>query len=238
MKLKIMSFNTQHCLNCLTGRIDFEAAAGIIKAPDADIVGLQEIRGLGRDVNEYADQTGILSKLTGLHGYFGQAIMFGGVNPYGNALLSRYPIKSAETIMIPDPEPRKYNGYYETRCVIKAEIDVPGGLTVLVSHFGLNPDEHENAVSTVCGLINGDKTVLMGDFNMKPGNPLLTPIRDVLTDTACALPQGETGFSFPSWAPDRKIDYIFASRDIKLTGAEIPACVISDHRPHLADIDL
>ena len=230
-----MSYNTQHCLNCMTGRIDFGAFAKVVADLGADIAGLQEIRSLGTDEKEYADQTGKLAELTGFNGYFAKAISFGGTEPYGNALLSRYPILSAQTILIPDPEPRMYKGYYETRCVLKAELDVPGGLTVLVSHFGLNPDEQENAVKTVESLITGSRTILMGDFNVKPDDMLLKPIREKLFDTAAAFSVWDTGLSFPSWKPDRKIDYIFTSKDISVTGAEIPACVVSDHRPYIAD---
>ena len=42
---------------------------------------------------------------------FAQAIAFDGVNPYGNALLSRYPIETAQTILVPDPETRGDDGY-------------------------------------------------------------------------------------------------------------------------------
>lgn len=63
-----------------------------------------------------------------LYYYFAEAIRFDGVNPYGNAMISRYPIKSAETILIPDPEYKKYHGYYETRCLLKATIEVGNGL--------------------------------------------------------------------------------------------------------------
>jgi endonuclease/exonuclease/phosphatase family metal-dependent hydrolase len=43
--------------------------------------------------------------------------------------------------------------------------------------------------------------------------------------------------SFPSDKPDRKIDYIFVSPDIRVTYAEVPPIVASDHRPHIADIE-
>lgn len=230
-----MSYNTQHCLNYVTREIDFDIMVDTIKKSGADIIGLQEMR----DESEAADydaQAKIMAEKLGFHYYFAEAIRFSGKNPYGNALISRYPIKKAETILIPDPEIKKYDGYYETRCLLKAEIEVGGGLNVLVSHFGLNPDEHENAVKTVIQNLPEGKTVLMGDFNMQPDNELLNPIREKLYDTADKF---ETElFSFPSDVPDRKIDYIFTSNDLKVIDADIPALVSSDHRPHLAKIDL
>ncbi len=238
MKLRLMSFNTQHFLGYMTRKIDFKAAANLVSDLGADIIGLQEIRSRGTDVNEYDDQTGRMCELTGFYGYFAEAIKFGGTEPYGNALLSRYPIKNARTVMIPDPEVRAYKGYYETRCVLKAEIDVPGGLTVLVTHFGLNPDEQENAVKTLAGLIGNGRTVLMGDLNVLPDDPVLLPIRERMYDTAQSFSSLESGLSFPSDRPDRKIDYIFTTKDIKVLKAEIPAAAVSDHRPYIADAEI
>ena len=136
--MKIMSFNTQHCLNFLEQKVDYECMANAILKCEADIVGLNEMRNKG-EYEDYVDQTGILSELTGLENhYFAQAIRFhGGKNPYGNALLSRYPLKSVETILVPDPDPKAFDGYYETRCLLKATIAVGTGHDRLVCQ-----DEH------------------------------------------------------------------------------------------------
>ena len=231
--MKIMAYNTQHCASYLTRRIDFELIADIIKESGADIVGLNEIRGKGL-TPEYKEQTEILSRLTGIEqGYFARAIFIQGTEPYGNALLSKYPIVSAEVIPVPDPEVRGYNGYYETRCLLKAKLE--NGLTVMVIHFGLNPDEQENAVRTVIDNLEDERCILMGDFNVTPDNPVLAPIRACMKDTA-ELFECEK-LSFPSDEPRIKIDYIFVSPDIEIKAADIPAVVGSDHRPHTADIE-
>lgn len=236
MRLKIMSFNTQHCLNYITRKIDFPRMAEVIRESGADIIGLNEMRGAGENP-EYTAQTETLAEDLGVNYYFAKAIDVNGNNPYGNGLLSRYPIISAETVKIPDPEPRRYNGYYESRCVLKAKIDTPEGeMTVLVTHFGLNPDEAENAVSTVLLNAERERCVLMGDFNLTPESPILKPIRAELFDTAELF--GGERLSFPSDKPDRKIDYVFTSRDIKVIAADIPAVVASDHRPHTAEIEI
>lgn len=231
--MKIMSFNTQHCLNFITRKIDFDVMAEAIKTCRADIVGLNEMRDQGSHP-EYGAQTSTLSSLTALdHYFFAKAINFP-QGPYGNALLSRYPIVSAESILIPDPDPKKYNGYYETRCLLKARLE--NGLLVLVTHFGLNPDEQENAVQTILEHLEDKNCILMGDFNMRPDNPLLLPIRERMRDTASLFTKEL--FSFPSDAPDRKIDYIFTSFDIEVVSADIPAIVASDHCPHVAELKI
>ena len=233
--MKIMTFNTQHCLNYLEQKIDFDIMADTIKKCDADIVGLNEMRGECLSAADYDDQTAILSRLTGIKNYyFAEAIKFGGIKPYGNALLSKLPIISAETIIIPDPEVKKYDGYYETRCVLKAKLQ--GGITVLITHIGLNPDEQENAVKTIIENLADEKCILMGDFNMQPDNPILNPIRERMVDTAKYFT--EPKLSFPSDKPEIKIDYLFVSPDVEVISADIPAIVAADHRPHIAKIEL
>jgi len=232
ISLKLMSFNTQHCLNYIRQEIDYPIMADAILKCEADIVGLNEMRNLGSDKG-YDKQAEILSDLTGLkHHYFAEAIRFDDRNPYGNALISRFPIVKAETIPVPDPNPRTGVEYYETRCLLKAKLE--NGLTLLVIHFGLNRDEQENAVQTVVENLEPEKCILMGDFNVKPDNPLLEPIRSRMKDTAEAFTSPL--LSFPSDGPTRKIDYIFVSPDVEILSASIPPIVASDHRPHTAEI--
>jgi endonuclease/exonuclease/phosphatase family metal-dependent hydrolase len=229
--MKIMSFNTQHCLNYVERKIDFEIMSKAIKTCDADIVGLNEMYDNG--IGDFDRQTGILSELTGLkYSYFARAITER-EGEYGNGFISRYPIVKAETVIIPDPNPREYpGGYYETRCVLKAELE--NGYTVLVTHFGLNPDEQRNAVETVLKHIKGEKCILMGDFNVEPDDAVIAPIREKMKDTASFFDMPK--LSFPSDKPKIKIDYIFVSPDIEIVSADIPEIVASDHRPHIAEI--
>ena len=146
--------------------------------------------------------------------------------------LLRYTFESVETVLIPDPVPHGYDGYYETRAILLAKLQ--NGVTVLITHFGLNLDEKENAVRVVLDHIKDEKCVLMGDFNLLPDAPLLLPIRQRMKDTA-ELFDGEK-LSFPSDAPTRKIDYIFVSRDATVEEADILPVVASDHRPHVATL--
>jgi endonuclease/exonuclease/phosphatase family metal-dependent hydrolase len=230
--MKIMSFNTQHCLNFIERKIDFEIMARAIIELDADIVGLNEMRDAGSD-SGYTAQVEKLSELTGMkYHYFAKAIDVKGKGPYGNGILSKIPILKAEVIPIPDPETRIDGQYYETRCILRAELK--GGVSVLVTHFGLNPDEQENAVKTVCESLADNKCILMGDFNVEPSNRVLEPIRSKMRDTAELFDFDKK--SFPSDKPERKIDYIFVSPDVDILSADIPPVVASDHRPYVAEI--
>lgn len=233
--MRLMVYNTEHCFNELTRQIDFPAIAEAIKSHAPDVVGLNEIRGKGESP-EYGPQTDLLSELTAMpHAYFAKAIDVPKCGPYGNALLSKLPLVSVETILVPDPAERMPGRrYYETRCLLKAVLE--NGLTVLVIHFGLNPDEQKNAVDTVLANLPAEKCVLMGDFNLRPDNALLDPIRARMKDAADVFDAPK--LSFPSHAPDRKIDYIFVTPDVEIVTADIPATVVSDHRPHTVEINL
>ncbi len=230
--MKIMSFNTQHCLSFIDKKIDFEIMARAINDLGADVVGLNEMRGLGTHP-EYTAQVERLAELCGMkYYYFAKAIDVKGKGPYGNGILSKIPLLNARVIPIPDP-PKHIGGRgYETRCVLKAELE--GGITVLVTHFGLNPDEQESAVKTVVESLRDRRCVLMGDFNVTPENSVLEPIRSRMNDTADRFDSEK--LSFPSDMPDRKIDYIFVSPDVTVSDADIPPVVASDHRPYIATV--
>ena len=232
--MKIMTFNTQHCLDYINRRIDFSLMANTINDLNADIVALNEMFD-NSHLEEFDHQTEKISKLTTLPYFFFAKAINDPAGEYGNGILSRYPIKSAESIIIPDPSPKQVEGgYYETRCLLKAHLE--NGLTVLVTHFGLNPDEQENAVKTVMEHLQDEKCILMGDFNVTPDDKVLLPIREKMKDTGDLFK--EEKLSFPSDKPEIKIDYVFVSPDIEVVSADIPSIVASDHRPHIAEIKL
>lgn len=234
--MKFMSFNTMHCASHPDNIINYELMARTILDCGADVIGLNEIRGESTGAPDplFGDQVGNLSKLTGIENYFfAPAIMVGGCKPYGNAMLSKLPIISVENIIIPDPEYKIYGGDYETRCVIKAKLE--GDITLLVTHFGLCPDEQVNAVKTIMKHVTDKRCIVMGDFNVAPDNDIIEPIKRTLVDTAEFFETPK--LSFPSDAPRVKIDYIFVSPDVEVVSADIPAIVASDHRPYVIAVN-
>ncbi len=220
--MRIMTFNIQHCEYFPEKNIKFEPFGDEILA-FGDIIGLNEVRGRGF-LKGYTDQAGRLSRLTSYYSYFGKAIKVGGLAPYGNALLSRFPIISAETVKIPDPEVKSGSEMYESRCIIKAVIDAGEKYTVIVTHMGLNEDERINAVKEIMKLAPEKRCIIMGDFNCLPDAKELQPLFNKFncTDTE--------DFTFPSDSPDRKIDYIFLSRDIEIADKGTSPNIVSDHR--------
>ena len=230
--MKIMTFNTQHCKAYLQGEIDFELMADAIKRFEPDVVGLNEMYGAGEDP-KFTAQVETLAELAAYpYHVFAKAIDVKGNNPYGNGFLSKLPIENFEVIPIPDPAVRSGKQLYETRCLLKAVL--AGGITVLVTHFGLNNDEQQNAVDTVMQYLAAEKCILMGDFNVLPDDPVLAPVRARMKDTAEMFDAPK--LSWLSDVPRQKIDYIFVSPDIDVIAADIPEIVASDHRPHTAEV--
>ena len=234
-KIKITTYNILHCEDWKKKKIDYAAFAEAIKGFDSDVISLNEVRGEG-EREGYDAQARILSELTGYTAYFAKALDVDGKNPYGNAILTRLPMKSFETVPIPDPRPGYTRRGYETRCILKAVTATDPEITFLITHFGLHGDEQQNAVCTVMKNITSPCTVLSGDFNVTPENPVLAPIREKLNDTA-ALITG-SALTFPSDKPDRKIDYIFAGSGFEITSCEVSDRVLSDHRAVSAELEV
>ncbi len=234
MKIKAATFNICHCEDVKTEEIDFDAYAKAILDLDADIIGLNEVRGKGERA-DYEAQASILAEKTGYNYYFAKATEIGEGNPYGNAVLTRLKIKECTVVPIPDPDPKKYDDYYETRCVLKVKLSEPD-ITVLITHFGLNPDEHENAVNTVFSVLGDENTVLMGDLNVRPDSGIIGQLKSRLNDSACV--SSASLLTFPSDAPDRKIDYIFTTHGISAVSTEVPDLILSDHRPLTAILEI
>lgn len=240
-----MSFNIQHCRDYIMAKerggdpIDFDLMADAIKSQEPDIVVLNEVRNLG-PCPSYKNQTKILAKKAGFQYYmFGEAIRFGGLLPYGNAILSKYPIGEFRVVRIPDPIVKDEDVYYESRSVIKCRIDIgKHRIHVLGTHIGLANSEKTNAVNTLVELIDDTDIpcVLMGDFNMTPEDDKLRPIHERMIDTARYFE--EPKLTFPSDEPRIKIDYIFVSKDLKVVNADVPDVIASDHKMVICDVEL
>ncbi len=237
--MRIMTFNIQHALDYQRQIIDFEPFAALIRQHRVDICGLNEVRGDGEHAKGYTDQTNTLGDLLEMARFFGEATRVEGDNPYGNAILSRYPFREATVIPIPDPVVKDEPAYYETRCVIKTIIDSPeGAICCLVCHMGLAKAEAKNAVAVLCDIIDSTDMplILMGDFNNTPDSELLQPLFERLNDTA-AVSDNAAHHTYPSYAPAMKIDYILY-RGLTCQSAAVIEQVVSDHFPIVAELTI
>ncbi len=262
MKLKLMTYNiaSGRCYDDTTKikpgggtSQDLTRCGDVIKEIFPDICGINEINRYFSDSAKIKNQPEFLANYTGLHSsVFGVAKMISnaGGRDYGNAVISKFPIISAETVSIPDPVIKDENAYYETRSITKVKLDVAGGITVLQTHMGLAISEAKNAVYKAFETLDeiDGPVILMGDFNMRPSNILIDMLRERLFDTALIRPD-EYLATFPSYVypegyyscdktPSCKIDYIFVSEHFKTLSFDVPQITVSDHRPVVVEVEI
>ena len=249
MLIKIGTFNTQHCKDFAhylkTGEelLNYKLMADTIQSLGIEICGMQEMRSQGK-TDDYLDQTKIIADYLGYkYYYFGKAMDFED-GPYGNSIVSKYPIISAETILIPSTNIEEEGIYcYENRSIIKVKIDIPGGLTVFNCHMGLSKSDRERAVEYCLREIDKvndcGRIIFMGDFNTEPDDEILKPVYEKLFDAAKLM--NEFKYTFPSLdfvdgnnrkIKRKKIDYIFTNDRSIMTKADTPDVVAADHRLH------
>ncbi len=256
MKLKIMTYNIcsgQHYNRegdfipdpAYGGIRDLDRCTNVIKGISPDICGLNEVDNFMQR-SDNISQTDYIASRNGMNGFFGKAISFK-FDPdgaYGNAVMSRFPILETEVYTIPDPEIQDEKAWYETRSITRVVLDVNGTpVTVLQTHFGLPVSEKQNAATKLVEVIDACGNVpiiLMGDFNIRPNDFLLKPIRERLYDTG--LMRNEYFHTWPSYetdkAPKCKIDYVFLSHHFKPLSLEIPQTCASDHLPYVVEAEL
>lgn len=253
MKLKVMTYNiasgryfgdTSKIREDGSTPEDLSKCTSVIKKQKVDICGINEIRQY-LDGRNNANQTLYISKNANLDNFcFGKAITFGAPHncDYGNAILSKFNILEKEIIPIPDPERYDEVAYYESRSITKIKLGVLGGITILQTHLGLAISEKQNAITTLCNVIDKIDTpiILMGDFNLRPNDFLLDKIRERLFDTAL-IRKDEYLKTFPTYKtnhPDCKIDYIFVSKHFKTLSIEVVKENASDHYPLLVNLEI
>ncbi|MHA0902095.1 endonuclease/exonuclease/phosphatase family protein [Enterobacter ludwigii] len=224
--------------------------AGAIPALQSDIIALQEVdfntqrsaknAGTAKPVN----QAEMLAKAGNMHYAECPSIDFDG-GKYGTALLSRWKIDKTEQVKLSNIDDREQR----TACVNYITVPgMPAPLAVIITH----PDQdRDNAlrlkqIRELMALV--DKTgknaipVLMGDLNLVPASPEYRELRYQMNDT---LPT-EGDFTYPSWNPNRRIDYILTSAaqqwnvESKMTRNKenIPWGQLSDHLPLIVRLQL
>jgi endonuclease/exonuclease/phosphatase family metal-dependent hydrolase len=215
-------------------------------ALEPDVVGLQEVLGFPG----MPSQAHEIAEGTGWHVHFAPAWEIGGGLTFGNALLSRHPLRDEATLALPTPDG------LETRSVAFARVDGPHGpVPVFVTH--LTYQQHlghvrcgqvralTDHVAALAG-IEGPPPVLLGDFNADPDSDEirflrgLTPLGGTSVYFAdCWLATGRTdpGYTYDrknpyalrSREPARRIDYIFVrGPDRHLRGEPLSARLACD----------
>jgi len=227
--LTVITYNIHHGRG-IDGKINPQRIADVINQSGSDIAALQEV-----DINTSRsgniDLLKILSDKTGLkHTSFGLNLEFEG-GEYGNAILSRYPLEN-----IKNHHFKNISG--EQRGVLTAVIDIYGEDILLVNthldHTENNDSERVLYAEKIRDMIipcSDEHAVIMaGDLNDGPDSDTYHIINRRLKDAWISAGSGD-GFTIPVQNPERRIDYIFYSGNIKPVHAETIQTEASDHLP-------
>jgi endonuclease/exonuclease/phosphatase family metal-dependent hydrolase len=219
----VATYNIHRCLG--RWRVhDADRIARVIGELGADVIGLQEVDARYH-IEDGIDQGEYLAQATGHTVIPGWALVHHR-GSYGNAVLTRWPVKSVHRldIGVPGREPR---AVLETTIAI-AEFDV----RVIVTHFGLRHAERRLQTAMLLELLRSrhhDCTVLLGDFNE------WAPIGHTLQRLHAELGRSRGVRSFPARMPVLALDRIWvrpANSLVRLRAHRSRlACEASDHLP-------
>ena len=238
-ELRVLTYNI-HAGKDAAQVHNLERVAGIIREARADIVLLQEVdRRTQRSAGE--DQLEALGRLTGMFTAFGKSLDYQG-GDYGIAILSRFPIDSARVVPLPVQPPQPRSGVAnEPRVGLHAVIRAPQGrIDVLNTHIdpaGAPTFRHQEVIHLLAHVqrATSGAVILGGDLNARPDTPEIAAITLAFTDSWARCGKAGSGHTFPSNAPDRRIDYLMLRR-ARCISAEVLPTEASDHRPFLATI--
>lgn len=235
LRLRVLSYNIRHGEG-MDGKVDLERIAKVIGSVKPDLVALQEVDQKTRRTGE-VDQPAELARLTGMRQVFGGNISFQG-GRYGNAMLSRLPVKRSEN----HPLPTFYQG--EQRGVMEAEVEALGGhppVLFFVTHLDYRGNSRERPASAerINGLVAKSPNrpaVIAGDLNDRIGSETLKSFEaSWARANASELP------TFPSDNPNRQIDFILfrpQNRWKVIEARVLDEPVASDHRPYFVVLEL
>jgi endonuclease/exonuclease/phosphatase family metal-dependent hydrolase len=238
--MRIMSWNV-HGMRGRDDRVDPERVALVVEEARPDVAGLQEVGALAGP-GALIDPAGTLARLTGLAHAFGLTELRGGY-PYGNCILSRFPISSARSYDLSVPGREK-------RGCLRADLDLGQGqacLHIFNCHLGLDRRERRRQAAQ---LLSADilrdaalayPLVLVGDFNAWSSRSAVPRwIRRQLSDAAVVARSPRA--TFPSVFPVVRLDRAYVDTAVRVLGCKVHdsrlARLASDHLPVVVDVEL
>ncbi len=218
---RVLTYNMRHGARD-DGTVDLEAVARVLRESSADVIALQEV-----DTRQF--RSGMTNQGEWLARELGMELVFAptmrrGLGRYGNALLSRYPVRERAVFPLP--------AELEPRGAVVARLEVPGGdVTVAVSHFGLSAADRRAQAEALARALAGtpEPVVLLGDWNADADAPELEPLRGrfspVRPDGAPATLRRRDGTGVAA------IDHVWISGGVAALEAHVSEERVSDHRP-------
>jgi len=233
---RVMTYNIHHGEG-LDGKVDLKRIARLIQSEGADIVALQEVdKGVARTARR--DLPAELAELTGMTCVFSNNHTFQG-GEYGNAVLSRFPVKRWQNLHYRMLRPNEQRG------LLQLELDVHGrAIVFMTTHIDHRSDDSERwdnvgEIESVVARHRGKPVIVCGDFNDTPDSRISRRLNETFDDTWARAGQGN-GATYPAEAPQRRIDYLWISKTSSMVPlkAWVPQSAASDHRPVVAEFEL
>lgn len=174
----------------------------------------------------------------------------------GGAILSKFPLSQHEVMLFdkPQSQPWWYNLFYPHRYAHIVTVEA-GDKKIRLMNLHLEAFDKEDRrlqVTKIAELVKENKIdIAAGDFNMLPvsaskrskfyndDNYENDPSYDEMTRSGLdeVVPDEiytkneSLYFTFPAWAPDRRLDYIWYTPRLKMMKAEVLPSASSDHLP-------
>ncbi|MBB2479513.1 endonuclease/exonuclease/phosphatase family protein [Bacillus sp. APMAM] len=241
MDITVMTYNIHHGKGS-DKHTDLYRIADVIKKSKADIVGLNEVDRNFSLRSNYEDQIYWLAKQLNMYQGFSPSISLSSqkrshVREYGNAILSRYPIITNNSYTF-----HLKPGLAEPRSLHEAFIQINGRqVRFYVSHLSLNSFLHRKQSNFILQKFNKSSypTIIMGDWNMKPGSKKWCHITKSFQDVWELAGNGK-GFTYPSQKPRLRLDYLFVSQEVEVVNVEVfnLLSIASDHLPLKATLSI
>lgn len=172
--------------------------------------------------------------------------------PLGNAIFSDYPLSNKRKVFLQNGPNATSGNKHEERVYIEAVVQVgKHKLTVGTTHLSFAPKfestpDRDVQIAILLEAIkdNNQNFLLSGDFNAAPGTKIVKDLEKVLVSVG--PPHDEPTFStipfsflgFDVTGLDWRVDYIFATPDVKIISSRIIDTKYSDHLPILAEIEI
>lgn len=243
MDCRVLTYNVHGCKGT-DGKVSPERTAKVIAQYEPDIVALQELD-LGRVRSGEIDQPHLIAKYLGMMHHFHATIRVE-EEQYGNAILSRYPARLKKASKLPNASGIKGA---EPRGAIWVSVEINNmEIQIINTHLGLRKKERLFQVEELLGknwLSHPDckqPIIFCGDFNARASSRVCHKISHVLKDVQSAKENHKPKATWTSQFPFFRIDHIYVSSDIKVTGVDVPRTKLnklsSDHLPLLADLNV
>ncbi|NMR19917.1 endonuclease/exonuclease/phosphatase family protein [Cellulomonas fimi] len=233
--LRLLSWNLHYGVSG-DPAVELEEVARVIEASEADVVALQEVS-RGWVMGGGAEMATWLSERLGMPYVFAPAAD----RQFGNAILSRYALDDVVAQRLP------YGDGPQWRSAVSATVELDDGSPVRLTSVHLQHRDSNTPTrleqldvllraSAAAGPRAVDvPAVVAGDYNAEPGWPEIARMQDAGFESAVDVAGDPGALTFPSRAPDRRIDWVF-TRGLEPADVEVLDVPFSDHLPILATL--